>query len=122
MKELINITGQKFYYTSINQLIERCPQQEECALIIDSNQFDEFISKGMNTIGACVNQLIIISGNMNTSLSQLIGKDLLLMAADNFEEAAKFAIFGEALSKNVMCAVGHDEKSLKTILEGIVVE
>ena len=122
MKELINIAEQKFYYTSIDHLIEQCSQYEECALIIDNNQFDDLLSKGEEIIGACVNQLIIISGNMNTSITQLIGKDVLLMAADNFEQAVKFTIFGEALSKNIMCVVDQDENSLKSILGVIIVE
>jgi hypothetical protein len=121
MHKLTNISVQQFYYSTIDQLIERCSQQEKCALIIDNNQFDDLVNKGMNIIGDSVNQIIIISGNMNTSLPQLIGKDVLLMAADNFEQAARFAIYGEALSTNVICCVNQDENAVNAILGGIVV-
>ncbi len=121
MKELINISGQQFYYSTIDQLIERFSQKEKCALIIDNNHFEELIKNGVNIIGDNVNQIIIISGNMNAALIQLIGKDVLLMAADDFIQAAHFAIFGEALSANIICCVNQDENSVKTILSGIEV-
>jgi len=121
MKELINISGQQFYYSTIDQLIERSSLKKKCALIIDNSFFDEFVIKGIDTIGTCVNQIIIISGNTNTALIQLIGKDVLLMTADNFEEAVRFAIYGSTLSTEVICIPKEDETKTSQIIDVIVV-
>ena len=120
MEELINIAGKQFYYSTMDQLIERCSQKEKCALIIDNDHIDELLNKAMDIIGTCVNQLIIVSGNVNTTLPHFIGKDVLIMAADNFEEAVRFAIYGDALSKEVIC-IPKEEDNIKGKIVDIII-
>ncbi len=120
MKELINISGQQFYYSTVDQVIERCSQLERCAIIIDESHLDEFLTKGGNIIGECVDQIIIISENVDTALSQLKGVSVLLIAAGSFEEAVRVAILGTALSKEVICIPKEDEKTVGDIIDVIV--
>lgn len=120
MKELINISGQQFYYSTIDQVIERCSQKEKCAIIIDESHLDEFLAKGENLIEEHVNQLIIISGNINTAFAQLQGVSVLLIAVGSFEEAVRVAILGTALSKEVICIPKENENTVGEIIEVIV--
>jgi hypothetical protein len=120
MKELINISGQQFYYSTINQVIERCSLKEKCAIIIDESHLDEFLTKRENIIEECVDQLIIISENVDTALTQLEGVSVLLIAVGSFEEAVRVAILGTALSKEVICIPKEDENTVGEIIEVIV--
>lgn len=120
MKELINISGQQFYSSSVDQVIERCSDKENCAIIIDESHLDEFLSKGENIIGKCVNQIIIISENVNAALSKLEGVVVLLIAVNSFEEAVRVTILGEKLSKEVICILKEDENKIGEIIDLIV--
>lgn len=112
--------GQQFYYSTIDQVIERCSQKERCAIIIDESHLDEFLTKGENIIGECVDQLIIISENVNTALAQLEGVSVLLIAVGSFEEAVRVAILGTALNKEVVCIPKEDENTIGEIIDVIV--
>ncbi|MBL4593561.1 MAG: hypothetical protein JKX68_07080 [Flavobacteriales bacterium] len=120
MKKLINISGQQFYYSTVDQVIERCSQKEKCAVIIDESHLDEFLAKGKNIIGECVDQIIIISESVDTALSQLEGVSVLLIAAGSFEEAVRVVILGTALTKEVVCIPKEDESSVGQIIDIIV--
>ena len=120
MKELINISGQQFYYSTIDQVIERCSDKEGCAIIIDESHLNDFLNKGDKIIGECVNQIIIISENVNTAITKLEGVAVLLIAANSFEEAVRVAILGEALSKEVICIPKEDESTVGQIIEVIM--
>jgi len=120
MKELINISGQQFYFSTIDQVIERCSQKEKCAIIIDESHLDEFIKKGGDVVGDTVDQLIIISENVDTAFTQLEGVDILLIAAVSFEEAVRVAIYGTTLSKEVICIPKEDERTVGDIIDIIV--
>lgn len=103
MQELINISGQQFYYSSIEQVIESCSQKENCAIIIDEGYLDQFFENGNDLIGSNINKIIIIGESVNTLLSQLEGVSVLLLAAAGLKDALKIALLGEALSKVVFC-------------------
>lgn len=67
-----------------------------------------------------VDQIIIISEDVNTALSRLEGVSVLLIAVGSFEEAVRIAIFGAALSKEVVCIPKEDEKTVGDIIDVIV--
>lgn len=119
MQELINISGQQFYYSTIDQVIESCSQKENCAIVIDENYLDEFVQNKNDIVGDCVNQIIVISENVNTVLSLLEGVSVLLLAAVSLEEAARLAVLGEALSKEVVCVSKEDKTTVNEVLVGI---
>ena len=119
MKEWVNISGQKFYYSTIEQLKDRCAQKEKCAIIIDDNHLEEFLTSGDSIIGRCVDQIIIISENVDTALIQLKDENLLLLSASSFEEAVRFAILGEKFFHDVICIPKEDENSAIKIIKAI---
>ncbi len=119
MQELIKISGQQFYYSTIDKVIESCSQKENCAIIIDENYLDEFLKNGDNVIGSSINQIIIISESVNTVLSRLEGVSVFLLAAVSLEDAVKLAILGEALSKEVVCVPKEDAASVTKVLAGM---
>lgn len=121
MKELINISGQQFYHSAIDQLIERCSQNEKCAIIIDEDHLDELLKKAIDIIGKNVNQIIIISDTINKALEPLIDKDVLLLATNSFEHGTRLAMLGSALSKTVICVLDEDTEKLKEIIKGVEV-
>ncbi len=120
MKELINILDQKFYYSTVDQVIEQFTRLERCAIIIDESHLDEFLAKGGDSIGKCVDQVIIISKNVNAALSKLKNVSVLLIAAGSLEEGVRLAILGTALSKEVICIPKEDEKTVGGIIEVLV--
>ena len=119
MQELINISGQKFYYSTIDQVIESCSQKENCAIIIDENYLDQFLKNGDDVIGSNINQIIIISESVNTVLSRLEGVSVFLLAAVSLKDAVKLAVLGEALSKDVVCISKEDKNTVIEVLVGI---
>jgi hypothetical protein len=116
MKELINISGQQFYYSTIDQVIEGCSGNKKCALIIDEQHWEELMSKGQNTIGECINQIIIISDNVNNAVKDLEGVGVMVIAAGSLNEAVRIAIFGAALSQEVYCIPNECEDNLGGIV------
>jgi len=84
MKLLGNISGQQFYYCAIDDLIDRCSQVEKCVIIIDENHLEKFLTNGISIIGVCVNQIIIIGGDVNTAFFRFKDENLLLLAAYTF--------------------------------------
>jgi hypothetical protein len=116
MQELIKISGQQFYYSTIDKVIESCSQKENCAIIIDENYLDEFLENGSDVVGSNINQIIIISESVNTVLSQLEGVSVFLLAAVSLEDAVKLAVLGEALSSEVVCVSKEDAASVMKVL------
>lgn len=121
MEELVNIGNQQFYYSTINQVVDKCVQKERCAIIVDEFHLEELLAKGEPIIGKCVNQIIIISDSVNKALGHLIGIDVLLLSACNLEEAVRIAILGEDLNKHIICIPKVEKDELKSIVELIVV-
>ena len=121
MEELINIGDQQFYYSTIDQVVDKCSQKERCAIIVDEHHLGELLAKGEPIIGKCVNQIIIISDKVNSALEQLENKDVLLLAALDLQEAIRFAILGEDLNKHIICVPKVDGNELKNIIELLIV-
>ena len=119
MKELVNISGQQFYYSTINQVIGRWSQKEKCAIIIDESYLDEFLTESGNLIRE-LNQIIIISKHVNTAIKSLQGVNVLLIAVDNFNEGVKIALLGNNLSNKVICVPKEDENVARKIMDEIV--
>jgi hypothetical protein len=119
MKELNNISGQKFYFATIEQLKDRCSQKEKCAIIIDEDHLKELLTFGLSVIGECVDQIIIISENVDTALVQLKDEDLLLLSIDSFEDAVRLAILGSIFFHDVICILKEDENVASEILKAI---
>ena len=120
MRELINISGQKFYYSTIDQVIESCSQKENCAIIIDGNYLDQFLKNGDDVIGSNINQIIVISESVNTVLSRLEGVSVFLLAAVSLKDAVRLAVLGEALSKVVVCVPKEEASSVTEVLAAMV--
>ena len=116
MKELVKISGQQFYYSTIDKVIESCSQKESCAIILDENYLDEFLENGGDIIGSSINQIIIISESVNAVLSHLEGVSVFLLAAVSLEDAVKLAVLGEALSNEVVCVSKEDAASVMKVL------
>ena len=60
MDKLINISGQQFYSSTIDQTIEQCTPNKKCAIIVDENCLAEFIACGKEIVRNSVNQIIVI--------------------------------------------------------------
>ena len=121
MEGLINIGGQQFYYSTIDQVVDKCSRLESCAIIVDEIHLDELLAKGEPIIGKCVNQIIIISQNVNKALKKLENKNLLLLAACNLKEAIRIGVLGEGMFKDIICIPKQEESELKSIVELIIV-
>ncbi len=119
MKLLGNISGQQFYYCAIDDLIDRCSQVEKCAIIIDEGHLEKFLTNGISIIGVCVNQIIIIGGDVNTAFLRFKDENLLLLAANSFEEAARFAMLGSGFFHDVICIPKEDENTAREIINSI---
>ena len=122
MDMLIDISEQQFYSAKIDQLVEECSQKERCALIIDEKELEEFISKSKAVVGESVNQIIVISENLNAVHPLFEGEKVLLISALNYEEAMKIAISGTELSQQVICIADKEDSELKRVFEEISVE
>jgi hypothetical protein len=117
MNKLINILGQQFYTANIDQIIEQCSQKEKCALVIDENYLVEFLSRSEEIVGKSVNQIIVISENLNTVFPLFEDEKVLLISAINIKEAMKVAVFGAELSNDVVCVSDQDASELKSVLK-----
>ena len=120
MVALHNIEGQQFYYSTIIQVVEKCSQKEKCALIVDEIYLNELLTKGINIIGKCVNQIIIIGDNINSVQQQLSDKNILLIAADTSVQAIQYAILSAELNEEIICIPKEDEKTTSEIIELIM--
>ena len=120
MKELINISGQQFYHSTIEQVNESCSQKENCAIIIDESYLDQLIENGRDIIGSSVNQLIIISEKVNEALLQIEGIGVFLVSAIDTKDALKLAVMSEPLSKEMICVLKEDEKTIIEMMNEIV--
>ena len=117
MQELINISGQQFYYSKVEEGFDSCSQKENCAIIIDENSLETLVKNGDNIIRSNVNQLIIISKSVNAVLSEMEGVSVLLLAAVSLKDAVKLAVLGSALSQNVVvCVQGEDARVVVEVL------
>lgn len=120
MKELINIHNIQFYHSSIPELIQY-GSTNKCALIIDEPNLEKLISEGLEKVSGQVNQMIIISENLNACLPSLKDIDAFIVAANDFDQAVRFSIFSAELNKDVICVIEEDNAKSKELIELVVV-
>ena len=120
MESLVTIKDQRFYTADVSKLIE-FSADNKCAIIISENYLSELISSNANFSTNGLNQLIIISESLNTSLPDFIGKPVFILSAIGLEQAIGMAFQSEELNNNVICITGHDRSELKQIIESVLV-
>lgn len=116
MKRLIDISGKRFYHSMIDQVIEEYSSKGKCAIIIDENYLDEFSNNAGELIEKSVNQLIIISENLNEISLQIVKSNVLLVSVGDLEEAVRIAVLG-AYNHEVIYVSEKDEKEFKRVIE-----
>jgi hypothetical protein len=117
MNELVNIPGQQFYSSTIDQAIGKCSQKEQCAIIVDENCLAELIARGKEVVRKSVNQIIVVSGNLNAVYPLFEGEKVLLISAVSVEEAIKFSVFSAELSSDVIYVSDKKEAELQHVVE-----
>jgi len=117
MKALINISGQQFYSSTIDQAIEQCFDKENCAIIVDENCLAELMVKGEEAVRESVNQIIVVSENLNTVYPLFEEENMLLISAVGVEEAIKFFVFSAELSSDVVYVSEKKEAELQHVVE-----
>jgi len=119
MKGLINILGQHYYYSTINELIKQDSLKEVSAIIIEELYLEEFLLKGKKILQKDVDQIIIISENVDTAISNIEAIGILLISAESFENALKIASLSSDSCKEIICIVKEDENKISEILNTI---
>lgn len=122
MEELINIDGQQFYCSDIEQVVDKSSLIKDCAIIVDEQHLQEFLKKGERFIGKYINQIIIISDSVNVALGQLQNKNVLLISSLDLGHAIHCAILSEGLNKNIICIPKEGKREVEKILELMMVK
>jgi hypothetical protein len=117
----VKIGSQQFHYSTINQVVGKCAQLEGCAVIVDACFLNGLILENELVFEKYVRELIVIGDSVNSVLSSLKNKELLLVAASDLKEAIQIAILAEDLSKQFVCISKESEEEFKNIVELIVV-
>ncbi len=117
MNDPINILDQQFYSFNIDEIVKECSSEKRCTLIIDENNLAEFLAQCKEFVGKSVNQIIVISENLNTVSNHFEGINVLLISAKSIEEAVKFSIYGASLSSNVVYVSDKGENELQRVLK-----
>jgi len=117
MDKLINISGQQFYSSTIDQTIEQCTPNKKCAIIVDENCLAEFIACGKEIVRNSVNQIIVVSENLNAVYPLFEGENVLLISAVSIEEAIKVAVFSTELSNDVVYVSNKEAAELQYVVE-----
>jgi hypothetical protein len=120
MEELINLSGQKFYYSNVEVLIQKCVQFDKCAVIIDEHNLVELLDKGMDLIGDKIDQIFIIGENLNNALIQLQDKEVLLISANNLRKAISYAMLNVEITKEIVCVPKENKTDVGKIIELII--
>ena len=121
MEKLIDISGQSFYYSTLDQLIETCESKKNLSVIISGKGLEDFINRDKDLIGSCIDHLIVISDNLIPYLKTLQEKKMLIVAANNMEEAITFGIQSDRIAKEIICVPEDDSKEgVNSIIELII--
>ena len=119
MEKLIKIAGQQFYYSSIKDIVDQGVQNQKCAIILNGADLDVLL-ESPPVFKNGVNQLIIIEKNLNSSITKLQGEDILLLAADNFDEAIRLAILSVELNNNIICSLEGSKDKVEEVMEELL--
>jgi len=118
MEELINILDQQFYYSHVDGLMDGCARFDKCAIIIEEEELLSFLEVGMELIGRKINQVVVISENLNVIYKKLHACNVLLISALDFKEAVRFSIMNTEITKDVVCV--SKESEVNKIMESIM--
>jgi len=116
MEKLIKIAGQQFYYSTIKDIVNQKIKVGKCAIILDEEDLEVLINSS-SILGNEVSQLIIIGKSLSRSYHQLKGKNILLLSANDLDEAIRFAILSVELNKNIVCTSKGSKDKVKEIME-----
>ncbi len=119
MNELLEISGQKFYYYNIDNVINIFSKVSKCAIVIDEENIDLFIEKYIDFIGLPVHQIIFISETLNEVFDKIKHKNIYLIAAHSLHHSLQLAVINSAITGNVICLVKKSQKEVKEILKSI---
>ena len=120
MKPIITIKNQHFYYAEIAELAEFL-SNKKCAIILEEDKLIALVESKLQIDAEHINQLIIISENLNNCMDLIVGKDVFVMSAQNFEEAVRLAVNSSELNENVICILNMDTVRFKESIELIMV-
>jgi len=122
MEVLINTPGQTFYYSSIEELLNYCEENNNCAVIIFQADVNDFIEKLNDKINQCISQLIVIAENVNDVIAKASDKNLLVISAINTKDAIQIALNSSAMCKDVICVSSTESsKSFAEMVEMVIV-
>lgn len=111
----LKIGAQQFYYSTVSQFKEVCVKLKECAVIVDASYFESLVLDNNFVFDKHVNQLIVVGNNLNKVLGSLGGKELLVVAASNVQEALQIAVLAEDLNKKFVCVLKESEEEFKKL-------
>lgn len=116
MEPVITIKDQHFYYVGISELIT-FSNDNKCAVIIDEDQVQHLLDANPVIDGKHINQIIVISENLQSALSKLSGFCVFSMLAVDLDEAVRFSIFSADINQHVCCVTNVDKPKLKELVE-----
>ena len=74
MEKLIDTSGQSFYFTTIESLVNNSEGKKKCVVILAGEDLPIFYEKAFQLLGDCINQVIVIDENVNNLYQKI--KDL----------------------------------------------
>ena len=111
------MSSRQTYVSSIEQAVKLCSVKEKCALVVDEKFFDEFLIQSKSLTEKSVNQIIVVSENLNMVYPLFKDKNMLLISVSDIEEALKFYVFGAELSNEVVFVSDKNETELQREVE-----
>jgi len=120
MDPLVKIKGQEFHTVALNEVSVSCSHTNRCVVVIDESDLVAFVENGMENILTSVNQIIIISKNLNSARTLFEGINVLLISVQNLEEAMKVSVMGEGYSKEVAYVTNEDSSEWQRLVEMLV--
>ncbi|MCB0401602.1 MAG: hypothetical protein KDD41_05925 [Flavobacteriales bacterium] len=120
MEPVITIKDQHFYYAGIPDLVA-FSADNKCAVIIDEDQVQHLLDANPIIDGKHINQIIVISEQLHSSLTRLSGFRVFSMVAADLDEAVRFAIFSAELNDHVFCITNVDKPKVKEIIELVMI-
>ena len=120
MEKLIKIAGQQFYYSTIKDVVKQGTQVKRCAIILDEADLNPLL-ENLSILKSGVNQLIIIGKSLSTLYQKLKDEEMLLLSANSFDEAIRFAILSVELNENIICTSKGSKNKVEEIMEELAV-
>lgn len=119
MEALITINNQQFYYAEIPELVD-FSSSNKCAVIIDENKLEELLKSAVKIGSNHVNQIIVITDNLNAAYSNIKNSNVFIISAHSLEQAVQFAVFSAELSQKICCISKIETSNLKEVIESVM--